>query len=139
MVVGVGGVGRAIALALVERGITHLFLANRDQAKARSLAAEIAERHPHCIAEAVEPVVAPGLDLLVNATSLGMHAGDALPVAVDRLSSETVVAEVIVNPALTPLLALAAERGCKIISGAEMLKPQPRLVAEFFGLFQAQD
>ena len=139
LVVGVGGVGRAIALALVDKGLQELVLANRDAAKAEALAREIAELAPACrvrVVEAHGPDALDGIDLLVNATSLGMRQGDPLPLSLDRLGRETVVAEVIVNPTMTPLLEAATARGCKIVGGAEMLKPQPRLVAEFFGLIQ---
>lgn len=139
LVVGVGGVGRAIAFALADEGVQELVLANRDAAKAGALAREIAELAPACrvrVVEAHDPDALDGVDLLVNATSLGMRQGDPLPLSLDRLSRETVVAEVIVNPAMTPLLEAATARGCKVVGGAEMLKPQPRLVAEFFGLIQ---
>lgn len=134
LVVGVGGVGRAIAFALVESGLSQLYLTNRDRSKAMSLAGEIAEIYPDCKVSLADAHIPSELDLLVNATSLGMHAEDPLPLSPEGLSARTTVAEVIVNPAITPLLAAASARGCKIISGAEMLKPQPRLVAQFFGL-----
>ncbi|WP_142781831.1 shikimate dehydrogenase [Agrobacterium sp. T29] len=137
MVVGTGGVGRAIAFALADAGIAQLRLANRDRPKAEALAAEIADAVPGCILSLEDPQTADaagGLDLLVNATSLGTAPNDRLPIRLDGLSGGTTVAEVVVNPSITPLLAIASERGCTFIPGAEMLKPQPRLVAEFFGL-----
>lgn len=139
LVVSVGGVGRAIAFALVDGGTQELVLANRDAAKAEALAREIVGLMPACrirVAEAHNPEALDDIDLLVNATSLGMLPSDPLPRLLDRLRRETIVAEVIVNPAMTPLLEAAAARGCKFIGGAEMLKSQPRLVAEFFGLIQ---
>lgn len=137
LVVGAGGVGRAIAFALADAGVTELAIANRDAERARSLAAEIAASVPACrlrLCDAQAPDAVAGIDLLVNATALGMAVDDPLPVRLDRLETETAVAEVVVNPPMTPLLEAAASRGCQIVAGAEMLKPQPRLVAEFFGL-----
>lgn len=137
MVVGVGGVGRAIAFALAQNGVSQLHLTNRDRSEAVSLANEIAEIYPHCKVAVADAQIPSELDLLVNATSLGMNAEDPLPISPEGLSARTTVAEVIVNPAITPLLAAGSARGCRIIGGAEMLKPQPRLVAQFFGLLPA--
>lgn len=139
LVVGSGGVGRAIALALADAGVPELALANRDRLKAEELAREIAQCVPGCgvrVLDARQPDALDTIDLLVNATSLGMRQDDPLPVSIARLRRETVVAEVIVSPAMTPLLIEAAARGCRVIGGAEMLTPQPPLVAEFLGLLQ---
>lgn len=143
LVVGVGGVGRAIALALADAGLSQLLIVNRDRAKAEGVAREIKKLIPACsirVADPHEPGLLENLDLLVNATSLGMAPHDPLPIAVDGLAHSTTVAEVVVNPAMTPLLLAAAARGCRVIPGSEMLKPQPHLVAEFFDLVRsAQD
>lgn len=56
------------------------------------------------------PADPAGYDLVINGTSLGMHAGDALPVDPDRLSLGTLVAEVVMQPDVTPLLAAAGRR-----------------------------
>lgn len=63
-----------------------------------------------------------------------MKEADGLPIALNRLSVEACVAEVVVNPPMTPLLRAAASRGCAIVTGDAMLQPQPRLMATFLGL-----
>lgn len=129
---GTGGVGRAIAFALAEAGVAALALTNRDMAKAEALATEIRRAAPACAVTLGGQVA--GMDLVVNGTSLGMHPGDALPLDLTGLSPRTTVAEVVVQPAMTSFLTEASVRGCQVIPGAEMLKPQPALVAAFFGL-----
>jgi shikimate dehydrogenase len=57
-----------------------------------------------------------------------MHAGDPLPLAVDNLSAPTDVAEIIMTPAITPLLAAAQARGCRISLGTSMLDEQYKLL-----------
>ena len=52
-------------------------------------------------------------DLVVNATSLGMHEGDLLPLSPSRLAASTIVAEVIMTPVTTPILAEAERIGCR--------------------------
>ena len=137
LVIGAGGVGRAIAFALADAGASAVTIANRNVAAARQLADDIAAVMPNCRVRALELAQTGSLeehDLVVNATSVGMDESDRSPISLDGLATHATVAEVIVNPPLTPLLQEAARRGCRIVAGSEMLKPQPRLAAEFFGL-----
>lgn len=134
--VGAGGVGRAIAFTLAGQGAGPIHLVNRDRAKAEDLAEAIrrrpdAEIHVHASEDAVPDIK---FDLVVNATSLGMHDGDRLPVQASRLSPSTTVAEVIMTPARTPLLMEAERIGCRTVPGVAMMQPQPLLVARFLGL-----
>jgi len=62
---------------------------------------------------------------VINATSIGL--GDAaarVPLAVDSLSSEMVVADVIFNPPDTRLIRDARSRGCRTLDGLGMLVNQ---------------
>lgn len=63
-----------------------------------------------------------------------MHTSDELPFPVDRLTPGTLVAEVVVEPETTPLLAAARERGCSIHGGLPMLLAQIDQVIEFLEL-----
>ena len=74
-----------------------------------------------------------GYDLIVNATSLGMASADPLPLDADLLKAEQTVAEIIMAPALTPLLAAAQAKGCRIQYGSPMLACQIELMADFMG------
>ena len=53
-----------------------------------------------------------GFDLVVNATPLGMGAGDPLPFDVDRLAPATFVGEVVMQAEITPFLRAA--RGARM-------------------------
>ena len=75
---------------------------------------------------------------MVNATSLGLSDGDALPLDVARLDASQTVAEIIMQPDETPLLAAARARGCRIHPGAPMLACQIELMAAFMGAPMAQ-
>jgi len=68
----------------------------------------------------------------VNGTSLGMKAGDPLPVDIDQLSSSMAVCEVVMEPEKTALLAAARRRGCQVHLGKPMLKQQAELMVDFF-------
>ena len=75
-----------------------------------------------------------GYDLVINATSLGMKSGDPLPMDVSGLNARQIVAEIIMTPALTPLLLAAQEKGCQIQYGLPMLECQIELMADFMGV-----
>jgi shikimate dehydrogenase len=54
-----------------------------------------------------------GFRLVVNATPLGMSAGDPLPFDPARLGSDTFVGDVVLTAELSPLLKAVARRGCR--------------------------
>ena len=72
-----------------------------------------------------EFAVPPGIDVLVNATSIGMAEPQArVSVALDTLRPGLIVADVIVNPPQTRLLREAREQGCQTLDGLGMLVNQ---------------
>ncbi|MDQ2067947.1 shikimate dehydrogenase [Xinfangfangia sp. CPCC 101601] len=132
---GAGGVARAIAFSLAEAGLRELRILNRDYDKASALAQAVHAAFPTCAASAIKSEDSPQTpDLAINATSLGMAEGDALPMPISWLAAKTAAVEVVVNPAQTAFLIAAEALGCRTLEGAAMLRPQPDLVAEFFGL-----
>jgi shikimate dehydrogenase len=133
LLVGTGGAGRAIAFALVDAGVAGLTLANRTREKAEQLASELAALYPNVpirVGEA-DPSAA---DLVVNATPLGMHPGEPLPIEVDRLRPGTIVAEIIMSPPRTELMAAAEAHGAVAHPGLPMLTSQVDMVLDFLGL-----
>ncbi len=131
---GAGGVGRAIAFALAEAGAAELVIVNRDAAKGAALAAAVAAAFPACRARAEAAGDASAADIIVNATALGMKAGDALPLDLTGIRPEAVVAEVVMTPVETPILAEAARHGCRTVPGRAMLDEQMVLLQSFLGL-----
>jgi shikimate dehydrogenase len=133
LVVGTGGVGCAIAASLAGAGVAELRLSDANAASAEQLATRLAMHHPG-LSTLVGPPDSAGLDLVVNATPLGMRADDPLPFSVDQLSPSTWVGEVVLQPPVTPLLAAARARGCRTQAGVDMLFEQIPAYLEFFGL-----
>jgi len=127
---GAGGAASAIAFALAEAGVGRLTIANRTPEKAQRLVVRLAPDFP-----AVKFVVGnddpSGHDLVINATSLGLHEGDALPLDVNRLTPDQTAAEIIMQPVETPFLVAARDKGCRIQFGAPMLACQIELMAAF--------
>jgi shikimate dehydrogenase len=128
--IGAGGAGRAVAFALADAGVSALRIVNRDEGKAAELVEAIAGLYPDCNASA-GPASAENFDIIVNTSSVGMKEDDPLPVDIERIAASTVVADVIMSPPVTRLLAKASERGCKTIAGKYMLDEQMGLVSEF--------
>ncbi|MBD9490408.1 shikimate dehydrogenase [Ensifer sp. ENS11] len=130
LLVGAGGAASGVAHALLRAGVANLTIANRSPEKAEALAGQL--RGFFSAAQVDVGMPDPrGFDIVVNGTALGMHAGDALPVDVDRLDAGTVVAEVVMQPDVTPLLAEAKARGCVVHKGIHMIEQQVRLLVDF--------
>lgn len=133
LVVGAGGVGRAIAVALALEGVGHLTIVNRTQAKAEDLAQTIQRAAPSCEVVARGGVDPAAFDIVINATSLGLNEQGPPPFEVARVSQSALVAEVVMVPELTPLLQAARARGLGIVRGREMQNQQVKAMADFFG------
>ena len=121
---GAGGAGRAIALKLAAERVAELFLLNRTASKAEEIAAEIRQRFPGVSVTVGYPP--DPVDLLINATSLGLKPGDALPLDVARfpLSQASKVYDAIYRPSATALLQAAQAAGCQTVNGLGMLLHQ---------------
>lgn len=119
---GAGGAASAIAFALCEAGVARLVVANRSAAKRDDLIARLSEHYPAAVVTS-EGRVAEA-DLVVNGTSLGLRPEDPSPIDKDDLAPGQIVAEVVMQPALTPLLLAAQAKGCRIHSGRHMLEAQ---------------
>jgi shikimate dehydrogenase len=131
LVVGCGGVGSAIAASLAAAGIGRLMLVDAQPATADALAQRLA-RHFPAVSVATGVNDPHGFALVVNATPLGMNAGDPLPVDVARLDAGTFVGEVVMKSEMTAFLAAAQARGCRIQVGTDMLFEMIPAYLEFF-------
>lgn len=134
LLVGAGGAGRAIAVALASAGVGFLAIANRTRDKADDLAHTVRQVVPTCEVETATAFDPAPFELVINATSLGLHGHGALPVDVSRLSPGTLVADAVMMPDITPLLQAARQRGLSIVRGYEMLSQQIAGLAAFFGV-----
>ena len=122
VLLGAGGAGRVAALKLTAERVSELYLLNRTREKAEALAAEVSNRYPKVKVEIGYPT-SPSVDLLLNATSLGLKRTDPLPLELNRLSWDRVYAvyDMIYRPAQTRLLEAARGAGCRVANGLGML------------------
>lgn len=121
LVLGAGGAGRVAALKLASEGVSDLFLVNRTMAKAEAISREIQERFPQVRPHLGFPPTA--IDLVVNATSLGLRPDDPLPLDEREfpLRQARVVYDMVYRPAETGFLKAARLAGCRVANGLGML------------------
>ena len=136
-----GGAGSALAAQCVLAGCPALALVNRPRPELQQMAAALLPHAPagaqisaHAFAEA-EPAIRSA-DLVVNATSLGLAAGDAPPIPPEWLSPGQVVYDIVTHD--TALVSAAKQRGCTASTGQSMLLWQGALAFEhWFGQLPA--
>jgi shikimate dehydrogenase len=121
LLIGVGGAGGVAALKLAAENVGELFMVNRTQSKAATVAAEIRRRHPNVKIQIGYP--RGEVDLAINATSLGLAADDPLPVDSRQFSLRQAhaVFDMIYRPAETPFLRAAKAGGSRVANGLGML------------------
>ena len=121
LLLGAGGAGRVAALKLASEAVEELFLVNRTQSKAATVAAEIRRRHPAVKVQLGYP--RGEVDLAINATSIGLAPSDPLPMDAKQFSlrQARAVYDMIYRPAETPLLRAARAVGSRTANGLGML------------------
>jgi shikimate dehydrogenase len=140
-IIGAGGAARAIAHGLWGEGFTLVIIA-RDIDKAEALRSEFDVAHSYSaalagFAQATDFAFDDRngvLDLIVNATSLGMTGQPPLALDFSHVPPHSIVYDIVYAPLETPLLAEARARGLRTIDGLEMLVGQAAVAfAKFFG------
>jgi shikimate dehydrogenase len=128
-VLGAGGAARAITFELAFAGASDITLINRNLERGQNLVAALRKdtsAQIEFVLWSSTYVVPPAIDILVNATSIGLYPDvDALPdVSLDRAQSDIFVCDVIPNPPDTRLMQLARSRGLRTLNGLSMLVHQ---------------
>jgi len=141
-IIGTGGAARAIITALAGHGFT-LVVAGRDPAKARALLDELApkgEHHAIDLAHFTNPTEfafddrEACLDLVVNASSLGMQGQPPLAFDWSHAPPGSIAYDIVTAPRDTPFLRGAQAKGHRTIDGLSMLIGQAAVAFEtFFG------
>ena len=132
LVVGCGGVGSAIAASLAKAGVGEVSLFDPYAPMMDGLADRLRRYYPDLkvTTRSNDPAE---MDMVVNASPLGMKDGDPLPMDVTRIAPSTFVGEVVMKTEITPFLAAARRRGCQYQIGTDMLFEMIPAYLEFFG------
>jgi shikimate dehydrogenase len=122
MVLGAGGGARAVVAVLIGSGFQHVAVLNRHLHKAESVVAHFARtaRHMELRArpwhDAIIEAELARAELLVNASGIGVEEGES-PIPADLLPNDRYVLDLVLNHAVTPLMAEAKERGGTVANG----------------------
>jgi shikimate dehydrogenase len=124
LLLGAGGAGRTAALKLATENVSELFLVNRTQSKADDLAREISQRSPQVKVVAGYP--SADVDLMLNATSLGLKPADGLPYDENHFAirKARAIYDMVYRPVETALLKAGKAAGCRTANGLGMLLHQ---------------
>ncbi len=135
---GAGGAAVSIACALAKQKIKSLQIINRNFVKANELIKKIKLIDKNLFVETTEykdNYLLNDYDIIINATSLGLYKDDKLPFDVSKTSSETVIADIIMQPSNTELLKQAINLGRSVHYGKYMIDKQIDLVGNFLNLW----
>ncbi len=127
VIVGAGGAAKSIVQALEVAGAADIAVVNRTESRA----IETAAIAPRCGRIGSFDDIA-GADLVVNSTPIGMAADSELPMPVDLIGPDHVVADLIYHPVRTAFLAAAVERGATTLNGLGMLLHQAAIQFELW-------
>lgn len=118
-VLGSGGMAKAAVAALTDSGFINGIVAARNQTTGRLLA----DRYGH----AWLPALSEPVDLLLNATPVGMSGGpeeSELPVSEPLIEAARTIFDVVAYPSETPLVQAATSAGKVVITGSEVIALQ---------------
>lgn len=130
LLVGAGGAGAAIALAIVRHNPACLRIAEIDADRAAHLVQQIARIVPDLPVD-LGPADPTGFDLVINASPLGMADCPQSPLLCPAGAGSTVF-DVVTKPDETQMMAAARANGALAIGGAAMVRGQVDLIADFF-------
>lgn len=138
VILGAGGVARAVAVMLLEKGAAGVHLLNRTQARARGVAQEVNRMAGRPFARAyalADYRQIPGEDwLVVQATSAGMHPHvEDAPVEDPEFYRRVEIGyDLIFNPGVTRFMKLTESGGGRACNGARMLVYQGVIAFELW-------
>jgi shikimate dehydrogenase len=128
VVLGAGGAARAIAVELGLAGVAEMVIVNRTATRGQDLTTLLTDRvkiNARFELWEGDYQVPEGTEIVIQATSIGLGDSEArVPLDIQTLTAEMVVADVVFNPPLTRLLHDAGQQGCRILDGLGMLVNQ---------------
>lgn len=139
---GAGGAAYGIISELVNHDPHTIWISNRTLTKANSLISHFKKLHPKINFYVCPWGENPGSphNLFINTTSVGMHKNDSIDLDLNKLPSDSLVYDIIYNPARTVLMKKADERNLRNVNGSYMLIRQAsESFARWFGIELKKD
>ncbi len=116
--IGTGGVGRAVAFALINLGAEEIILIDTDSAKADKLAAELKAAGANARSGSIDEL--PNMDGVLNCTPLGMVGYGGTPVPEGLFPKNGWAFDAVYTPEDTEFRAQALAAGARFLSGYEL-------------------
>lgn len=129
LLVGCGGAGSAIAYETLFQGAASLRLYDVNVDRLRSLHSALKSQFPNRVE--IGNSDPSGMDFIFNSTPMGMNSKDPFPVDVEKLDASQFCGCVITSPEISPWLVIARDKGCNILTGAQMFDAQSERLADF--------
>jgi shikimate dehydrogenase len=129
LLIGAGGAARGALAALCRAGARKVMVFNRTYGNAAELVASMSKRYSNIQLQALADERAmnaelPCVDLIINATSVGMKHENGLSVSLQLLPRTARIYDMVYVPELTGLLSEAAREGLRGANGLGMLAAQ---------------
>jgi len=124
LLVGAGGAARGAVAALLDDDVASIHLLNRTPARARDLVEAFPEGSALGIVTGVAELRGERFDLVINATSVGLHPGDPLPFEFDTVGGVGAALDLVYAPGETRWVREARAAGIPAADGIEMLLHQ---------------
>ncbi len=127
VILGAGGVARAVAVMLLDKGAKQVYMLNRTLARAEAVAEEVNAMAGCEFVKALTlsdyKKLPEGKFLVIQATNIGMHpkVEDVVIAEKDFYEKVEIAYDLIFNPGNTRFMQLAAKAGAKAYNGAKML------------------
>lgn len=145
IILGAGGVARAVAIMLLEKGAGSVVILNRTIQKAEAIAKEVNSYAGYDFAKAMEissySALETGKYLVIQATSVGMHpdVDRAVIEEEDFYKLVEVGYDLVYNPANTKFMHLVKDAGGRAYNGAKMLLYQGIIAYELWNQTSISD
>ena len=141
LMIGAGGVGRAVAFGLFEVGATELFITDLNVAGAEALAQSLNDAGYKATVIAADEVadIAKGVDGLVNCTPVGHYKTPGNPLAASAFGGQKWAFDAVYTPLDTEFLKAANADGLTIVSGFDLFFYQALDAFEIFTGVQVDD
>ena len=139
-ILGTGGASRAAVVGLSERGIKEIDFYTRNIINSRQTLEYVRAKFPEIrfnVYQIQNIRSLAGTSIVVNATPIGMKGfmADQMPLEpedLDKLTSNTVIYDIVYNPVKTVLIQEAQKRGLRTIGGLDMLIYQAERAIEIW-------
>jgi shikimate dehydrogenase len=128
---GAGGAGSAIAYALASAGVESIAIVDPDARRAEALAETLRHAFPDCDV-AVTISMPADVNMIVNASPIGMRPDDGMPGDIGPLAAGTLVGDVVISESPTALIQYALRHGCSCVTGRDMHSGQIEAIMNFF-------